>query len=253
MKKYKKKIAVALIAGIFSSNVLAATATQTPSMTAGGMQVPTMSPLTTISPDDASVIAMQRYNKPCYKEVMANLNSNYLNSRGITRQKDYEALVGGVVSRVPKSSSSLDCFQQAMRNIKSLMNTINGILGMFSGQMDIGALLSQITNMVLNAACQEVNQVTGAITGSLTNPVNSTINGTVGSVLSTSVGAGSYNTSVGTILNATNSSSSATPVNVVSGSVSSVNNTVGAVSDTFNSAQSTGSSLLNKILDSNPF
>ena len=130
-----------------------------------------------------SVMDPQSAPPDCNKEIMQNLNSQYLLNRGNARILQYNNQMNGLVLTTPKANQ-MDCFQQAMQNIKNLMNAINSIIAMFSGQIDMDSIMQQMVNMVLKAACQEINQVTGSISGSL-NGVTSGINGTVNGINNT--------------------------------------------------------------------
>lgn len=164
----------------------------------------TVSALSTSSPDIAAlpnltVLDPQSAPPECNKEIMQNLNSQYLLNRGNARIVQYNNQMNGLVLTTPKANQ-MDCFQQAMQNIKTLMAAINNILALFTLQPDMDAIMQQIVGMVLKAACQEVNQVTGSISGSLNTPTNA-INGTIGNINSATTGVVGANLNQGNSLN----------------------------------------------------
>lgn len=245
--KFDKKIVAALIVSLFSTQMMQAVAQGVSTQNSGtlatsGPSIPNLPNVTYLNPNDAPA--------GCNKEVMQNLNSSYVTKRMAERNLQYTTQMNGLVLTTPKANQ-MDCFQQAMQNIKNLMNSINSIIAMFSGQIDMDAMMQQIVNMVLKAACQEVNQVTGSITGSLNTATNG-INGTIGTINNTTIGNGQIGTNVGTILNSGNMGNQGT-TDVVNGSLSGVSNTWGTVNNTVNNAGSTTSSLVDKIQSVSPF
>ncbi|MHA6897993.1 hypothetical protein [Ralstonia pseudosolanacearum] len=218
------------------------TSTTVPSLATSSPDIPGLPKLSVMDPNGAP--------PDCNKEIMQNLNSEYLRNRSNARIMQYNNQMNGLVATTPKSNG-MDCFQQAMQNIKNLMNAINSILAMFSGQMDMDSIMQQIVNMVLKAACQEVNQVTGSVSGSL-NTATGGLTGAVGGITNTQIGSGSMSTTVGGILNGANSGSTGT-TDVLGGSLNSINNTIGSVTNTATNASNTGSGLVNKIQSANPF
>lgn len=252
--KVDKKIVSGLIISLFSTQMMQAIAQGVSTQPSGGSS--TVSSTSTTAPTipglpNLSVMDPNGAPVGCNKEVMQNLNSQYLLSRGNARIMQYNNQMNGLVLTTPKANQ-MDCFQQAMQNIKNLMSAINSIIAMFSGKMDMDAIMQQMVNMVLKAACQEINQVTGAVSGSLNTYTNG-INGTIGTVTNTQVGSGSVSTSVGGIISAGNGTTPVAPINFVGGSVSSVQSTLTSVGSTANAATSTGSALVNKVQSVNPF
>ena len=224
------------------------TATQPPANT-------TVPALSTSAPSiggvpNLSVMDPQSAPPDCNKEIMQNLNSKYLENRGLARIQQYNNQMNGLVLTTPKANQ-MDCFQQAMQNIKNLMNAINSIIAMFSGQIDMDSIMQQMVNMVLKAACQEINQVTGSISGSL-NGVTSGINGTINGINNTPLGSGSMGTTVGNVLGGTGGSNSGS-TDIVSGTVSGINNTVGNVGSAASSAGSKVTDLVNGLKSISPF
>lgn len=195
--------------------------TTVPALSTTGPDIPGLPKLSVLDPQAAP--------PDCNKEIMQNLNSQYLLNRSNARTIQYNNQMNGLVLTTPKANQ-MDCFQQAMQNIKNLMAAINTILAMFTMQPDMDAIMQQIIGMVLKAACQEINQVTGSISGSLNQPTNA-INGTIGGISGTSVGVGSVTTNVATILNTGNNkgAGAVTEANPVSTNTSSLVNIVNAV------------------------
>ncbi len=253
-RKFDKKIVSGLVISLLSTQMVQALAQGVSTQSSGS----TVSSLSTSSPTIASLpnlsvlsaTSIPTQYAGCNAEIMQNLNSGYLLSRGNARILQYNNQMNGLVLTTPKANQ-MDCFQQAMQNIKNLMSAINSIIAMFSGQIDMDSIMQQIVNMVLKAACQEINQVTGSISGSL-NTVTNGINSTVNTVTGTTIGFGGVSTTVGGIINSGSSGSTGT-TDIVGGSLSSVNNTLTSIGSTANNASTTGSALINKIESVSPF
>jgi len=257
--KYNKKIISGVVLSLLSSQVMQAMAqgvstqpssgsTSVPSLSTSSPSIPGLPNLTVLDPAGAPA--------GCSKEIMANLNTQYLNSRTAQRQVEYNNQVVGLVTMTPKTNQ-MDCFQQAMQNIKQLLSAINSIIAMFSGEIDMDAIMQQIVNMVLQAACQEINQVTGSVTGSLNTYTNG-INSTVGGITNTQVGVGGVSTSVGSILNSGNNgyqgpSAGSTLTGMISGSTNSVSGVATQAGNTVNNATTTGSNIVDKVNSVSPF
>lgn len=250
-RKINKKIVAGLVISLFSTQMMQALAQGVATQSSGNG-----SSLTTSSPTIGSLPNLTTNNingapANCNKEIMQNLNSQYLQTRGDARSQQYNNEMNGLVLTTPKANQ-MDCFQQAMQNIKNLMTAINSIIAMFSGQIDMDAIMQQMVNMVLKAACQEINQVTGSISNSLGTYTN-TINGTVGAINNTPIGAGGVSTSVGGIIAAGNGSNNTGATDIIGGSATSLSNTLGSIGTTTSAAGSTGSALVNKIQSVSPF
>lgn len=252
--KFDRKIISSLIISLVSTQMMQAVAQGVSTQNSSTVSSLSTSGPTIASLPNLSVVDPNGAPPDCNKEIMQNLNSKYLEKRGEARILQYNNEMNGLVMTTPKANQ-MDCFQQAMQNIKNLMNAINSIIAMFSGEVDMDAVMQQIVNMVLKAACQEVNQVTGSISGSL-NTTTNTINGTVGSItntqIGTQVGSTQVGTTVGGILNSGNTPSQGT-TDIVGGSVNSINNTLGTMGNTATNASNTGTGLVNKIGSINPF
>lgn len=245
--KFEKKVVAGVIVSLFSTQMMCAMAqgvsTQDPgTLAASGPSIAALPSLTYLDVNNAP--------PGCNKEIMQNLNSKYVQDRMAERNLQYNTQMNGLVMTTPKANQ-MDCFQQAMQNIKNLMRAIDSIIAMFSGQMNMDALMQQIVNMVLKAACQEVNQVTGSISGSLNTTTNG-INNTIGGITNTQIGSGGVSTTVGGILNSGNLPQQQA-TDVVGGSLSGISNTWGTVNNTVNNAGSTTSSLVDKIQSVSPF
>lgn len=246
--KFDKKIVAGLIVSLFSTQMMHAMAqgvsTQDPNtLASSGPSIPNLPNLTYHNPNEAPV--------GCNKEVMQNLNSTYVQNRMKERNLTFNTQMNGLVVTTPKANQ-MDCFQQAMQNIKNLMRAIDSIIAMFSGQVNMDALMQQIVNMVLKAACQEVNQVTGSISGSLNNTTNG-INGTIGQINGTQIGNGSVGTTIGGVLTSGSLPPQQQAPDIIGGSISGASNTWGTVNNTVNNAGSTTSSLVDKIQSVSPF
>ena len=270
MKQFKKKLLPGLIISLVGMSAFAQSSgvsTQAPSTTGsnssgvstqgsgtsntGGVAAPTipgLPPLVTQDTTNQGALLAQG----CNPLVMQNLNSQYLTQRTLTRQQQYNNEMNTIVATTPKSNT-MDCFQQAMQSIQNLKKSIDAIMALFSGNMDMGALLQQIVNMVLKAACQEVNAVTGSLVSNTLNPYTNTINNTMGAVTGAQIGVAGQSTTVGGLLGNQTNSSATTPINVFGGSATSIGNTMGGVSSTFGTVSNTGSTLANKISTANPF
>lgn len=251
-KKFKKIVLFGAVGQMLCLQSMTAVAQTSASSNTNTTTVPALS---TSAPSigsvpNLSVMDPQSAPADCNKEIMQNLNSQYLLNRGNARVLQYNNQMNGLVLTTPKANG-MDCFQQAMQNIKNLMNAINSIIAMFSGQVDMDSIMQQIVNMVLKAACQEVNQVTGSISGSL-NGVTSGINSTVSGINSTTIGSGSTGTTIGNVLGGTGGTSTG-PTDVVSGTVSSVNNTISSVGSTASAAGSRVTDLVNNLKSFSPF
>lgn len=245
--KFDKKIVSSLIISLFSTQMMHAVAqgvSTQPSAT--NATAPTIGSLPALVALDPSVAPVD-----CNKEIMQNLNSTYLRERGQARIVQYNNEMNGLVLTTPKANQ-MDCFQQAMQNIKNLMSAINSIIAMFSGQMDMDAIMQQMVNMVLKAACQEINQVTGAVSGSLSTYTNG-INSTLGTVTNTQLGVGGVGGSVGDIIAVGNGTVKPVTTDYIGGSTTSVTNTINTIGSTVDSATNTGSALINKIESVSPF
>lgn len=258
--KYNKKIMSGVILSLLSSQVMQAMAQGVSTQPSSG-STSTVSSLSTSAPTipglpNLTVLDPAGAPAGCNKEIMANLNTNYLNSRTAQRQAEYNSQVVGLVSMTPKTNQQ-DCFQQAMQNIKQLLSAIQSIIAMFSGEIDMDAIMQQIVNMVLQAACQEINQVTGSITSSLNTYTNG-INNTIGGINNTQVGVGGVGVSVGTILNSGNAgsqtpSAASTLSGMISGSTNSVSGVATQAGTTVTNATTTGSTLVDKVNSVSPF
>jgi hypothetical protein len=255
--KFDKKIISSLIVSIVSVQMMQAIA-QGVSTQNSGSTTTTVSSLSTSSPTipnlpDLHVEDPSNAPPDCNKEIMQNLNSQYLEKRGLARIRQYNNEMSGLVLTTPKANQ-MDCFQQAMQNIKNLMSAINSIIAIFSGRIDMDAIMQQVVNMVLKAACQEINQVTGSISGSL-NTVTNGINGTVSGINNTNIGSGPVNLNVGNILTSGNpgNKSNTGTTDIIGGSLNSINSTLGVVNNTTNNASNIGTSIVNKISSINPF
>jgi cell fate (sporulation/competence/biofilm development) regulator YlbF (YheA/YmcA/DUF963 family) len=177
--------------------------------------IPPLPPLTVFTAD-AAILQSQG----CLPEVMNNLNAKYMTDRTLARNQEYTTQVLQQAINTPKPSSTMDCFQQALQNINQAIAAINSIMALFSGNVDMGAMLQGLAKMVLSAVCQEVNQVTGKISGSLTSPVTGQINSTLGGINNAGVNTGITgvgNVTVGQVtqmggLNTSNPSNPAIPV-----------------------------------------
>lgn len=250
-KKIDRKIISGLIISLLSTQMLQAVA-QGVSTQPSGSSSTTVPSLATTAPSigslpNLSVIDPNGAPPDCNKEIMQNLNSGYLLNRGSARLLQYNNQMNGLVMTTPKADQ-MDCFQQAMQNIKNLMSSINAIIALFSLQPDMDAFMQQIVNMVLKAACQEINQVTGSISGSL-NSTTSAINGTVGGINNTQVGPTGI--SIGSVLNP--NSTSVTRTDVFTGTIGSVNNTLGTVNTTTTNLNNSSTDIVGKINSVNPF
>lgn len=248
--KFDKKIVSGLIVSVFSTQMMHAMAqgvsTQNsgsiPTLSASGPNIPGLPNLVYYDPNAAP--------PGCNKEIMQNLNSTYVQDRMQARNLQYNTEMNGLVMTTPKANQ-MDCFQQAMQNIKNLMRAIDSIIAMFSGQMNMDSIMQSIVNMVLKAACQEVNQVTGSVSNSLNTTTNG-INGTLGQINGTQIGSGGVSTTVGGIISAGNQPQQS-GIDVIGGSVSGVSNTWGTVNNTVNGASSTTTSIVDKIQSVSPF
>lgn len=257
--KYNKKIISGVVLSLLSSQVMQAMAQGVSTQPSSGSSS-TVSSLSSSAPSipglpNLTVLDPAGAPAGCNKEIMQNLNTKYINSRTVARQAEYNSQVVGLVSMTPKTNQQ-DCFQQAMQNIRQLLSAIQAIIAMFSGEVDMDAIMQQIVNMVLQAACQEINQVTGSVTSSLNTYTNG-INSTVGGVTNTQVGVGGVNTSVGSILNSGTSgnttSASSTLSGMISGSTNSVSGVATQAGTTVNSATTTGSNIVDKVNSVSPF
>lgn len=233
-KKLNKKIVSGILISLVSSQMMQAVAQGVSTQPALSTSAPTIQGLPNIA-----ILDVNGAPAECNREIMQNLNTGYIRTRGTARILQYNNQMNGLVLTTPKANQ-MDCFQQAMQNIKNLMGAINSILAMFSGKIDMDAIMQQMVNMVLKAACQEINQVTGSISGSLntmTGGINSTIN-TVNSVTGTPIG--STGTSIGTILSPSTTGST----NIVSGTAAGVSGTLvgaGSLAGAINSFNPFGS------------
>lgn len=248
--KFDKKIVSGLIVSVFSTQMMSAMAQSV--STQSSDTVPTLSTSGPTIPGLPNLTYYEATNAPpgCNKEIMQLLNSRYVMDRTAARNLQYTNQMNGLVMTTPKANQ-MDCFQQAMQNIKNLMRAIDSIIAMFSGKMNMDAIMQSIVNMALKAACQEVNQVTGSISSSLNTTTNG-INGTLGQINGTQLGSGGMTTTVGGIISAGNQPQQQ-GIDVIGGSVSGVSNTWGTVNNTVNNAGSTTSSIADKIQSISPF
>lgn len=212
----------------------------------GAATAPTIPPLPKLT-----ILDHTKAPPGCNKEIMQNLNSQYLQTRGIARITQYNNQMNGLVMTTPKANQ-MDCFQQAMQNIKNLMTAINSIVAMFSGKIDMDAIMQQMVQMVLKAACQEINQVTGKVSSSL-NEYTNDINGNLGEFNNQQIGNGPVSSTVGGIISTGKGTTPVAPIDYVGGSVSGITGTFNSVGNTVGAVNTTGSTIVDKVQSVNPF
>lgn len=142
-------------------------------------------------------------NAGCDPQIMNNLNQTYLNKRGVARNVELNTMVRQQVDNTPlppKSGSGGSCFQQAASNINGVISTYQNILALLSGSINPGPLLQKAGDMVMNAACQEVNNYTGQATSGVSQSINGGIGGALGQVNNYQVGSGALTMSGGQVL-----------------------------------------------------
>lgn len=175
--RMKAAIAVAFSSILISTFAYAQTIVQQETTTKGDQTA--LNPLVTLSADPATLLANN-----CDPSVLYKLNNDYVNQRTLARSMELQTLVREQVNTTPQVApgGSGSCFQQAVKNINSVVDSYNSIVALLSGTLNPGPLIQKAGEMVMNAACQQIDTLTGSVTGGISGSINQATGGTIGSL-----------------------------------------------------------------------
>lgn len=120
----------------------------------------------------------------CDPNIWSELVQNYLNKRSYERQVQGQIQVIDQARAAPQpsTSSGSSCWDTALNQIGSIASTLDNIMSIFSGGLDINKLGNIIKQQVTNYACNQLTNFTGQIAYGVNSTVNGVYQDTVGKI-----------------------------------------------------------------------
>jgi hypothetical protein len=159
-------------------------------------------------------LAAQGCNDSVMTDMFNAAAQRYMPQMAVANQ----VLVKDQVAKAPEAKSMMNCIDRAMNSIKSITNSIDKLLGIFSGGVNPGAVADSIAKQMTNLACSQAdNYVTGKIynsTNGIMGKVN-TVTGVATNGVYVNTGLGQVNVGGGAIQPRSNTTPTTDAVNRV--------------------------------------
>ncbi len=153
-------------------------------------------------------------NQSVMTDMMNAAGQRYMPQMAVANQ----ILVKDQVAKAPEAKSMMNCIDRAMNSIKSITNSIDKLLGIFSGGVNPSAIGDSIAKQMTNLACAQAdNYVTGKIynsTSGIMGKVN-TVTGVATNGVYVNTGVGAVNVGGGAITPRTNTTATTDAMNRV--------------------------------------
>lgn len=97
----------------------------------------------------------------CDKEVWDSLNRKYIAKRTYERQIEGQALVLDQYRAAPNLRARLTCLSNLINQINNLLRLINQVYSIFTGGIDVDAVMKALLAQLAERACNALNSYSG--------------------------------------------------------------------------------------------